>query len=104
MHDREEMFLEETELNNIKDINPAIDDVLNLTKIYALISDMCMKNLITVMKVPDGVFVELTEDGATALSEITGWYSQRLSIFCSHLRCLANLDSNKVISNIVSII
>lgn len=100
-YDREEIFLEETEFINIKDINPAIENVLEFSKTYALLREMCMRGLITLQKVSDSICVDLTADGEKTLRELTSWHSQRVGIFSKHLRYLANTDGKKLVSDVV---
>ena len=100
-YDREEIFLEETERINIKDINPTIEDVLDASKIYVLLREMCMRGLVTLQKVSGVIYADITADGQKALGDMISWHSQRIGIFSKHIKYLSNTAGKKLIGDVV---
>lgn len=94
------VYLEESEIENIRAMNPNVELVLNKQRVTILIQQLILNDLVVVPS-SGHIFLQLSGNGELVANEGSGWFLDRIRVFARNLKPFANESATKILDAVI---
>lgn len=94
------VYLEDSEIETIRAMNPNVELVLNRQRVSALLQHLILHGLVTVVS-SGKLYIQLSENGELVANESSGWFLNRTRVFARNLKPFSNESATKILDAVI---